>query len=174
MVYIDEKEEKNRIDYTEFLSQAAFDKLQEELEYREGELRKEITRRVALARDEGDLKENGGYHAAKDEQGKNESRISELHFRLEKATVVDGRATNDNIVRPGKLIVAELNNSGREIKFILGSRDNADSDKGIDAYSPDSPLGKAIQGIKAPAEVSYKAPNGKDIAVKLISAENYV
>ena len=58
-----------------WLTQEAFDRLQAELAQRSGELREEIKNRIAAAREEGDLKENGGYHAAREEQGKNEARI---------------------------------------------------------------------------------------------------
>jgi transcription elongation factor GreA len=65
-----------------WLTQEAFDGLQAELADREGPLRLEITTRISLARDEGDLKENGGYHAAREEQGKNEARIRVLKHLL--------------------------------------------------------------------------------------------
>ena len=61
-----------------WLTQEAHDRLQTELDLLTGPARQEITDRIAAARDEGDLKENGGYHAAREEQGKNEARIREL------------------------------------------------------------------------------------------------
>ena len=59
-----------------WLTQDAYDRLTQELEYLSGPYRQEIVDRIAAARDEGDLRENGGYHAARDEQGKNESSAS--------------------------------------------------------------------------------------------------
>lgn len=59
-----------------WLTQDAYDRLKEELDHLSGPYRQEIVERIAAARDEGDLRENGGYHAARDEQGKNEARIS--------------------------------------------------------------------------------------------------
>ena len=61
-----------------WLTQQTFDRLAAELEDRRGPRRAEIVERISAARDEGDLKENGGYHAAKDEQGTNEARIRQL------------------------------------------------------------------------------------------------
>ena len=58
---------------TIWLTQEAFDKLSTELENLKGPVRQEVIARISAARDEGDLKENGGYHAAKDEQGKIEA-----------------------------------------------------------------------------------------------------
>ena len=66
-----------------WLTQQTFDRLNAELEDRRGPIRAEIVERISAARDEGDLKENGGYHAAKDEQGTNEARIRQLEELLE-------------------------------------------------------------------------------------------
>ena len=68
---------------TIWLTQEAYDKLQAELENLKGPVRQEVIARISAARDEGDLKENGGYHAARDEQGKVEARIRQLEERLE-------------------------------------------------------------------------------------------
>ena len=65
-----------------WLTQEAFDRLQEELAERSGRRREQIVKRIEAAREEGDLKENGGYHAAKEEQGKNEARIYKLSVRI--------------------------------------------------------------------------------------------
>ena len=69
-----------------WLTQQTFDRLHAELEDRRGPRRAEIVERISAARDEGDLKENGGYHAAKDEQGTNEARIRQLEEQLKDAT----------------------------------------------------------------------------------------
>ena len=61
-----------------WMTQASFDRLQAELDERTGPIRSEITKKIDAARREGDLKENGGYHAARDEQSQNETRILEL------------------------------------------------------------------------------------------------
>ena len=67
---------------TIWLTQEAYDKLQAELENLKGPVRQEVIARISAARDEGDLKENGGYHAARDEQGKVEGRIRQLEDML--------------------------------------------------------------------------------------------
>ena len=61
-----------------WLTQEAFDRLSAELEERSGPVRTDITKKIEAAREEGDLKENGGYHAAKDDQGKNDSNANRL------------------------------------------------------------------------------------------------
>ena len=70
-----------------WLTQEAYDRLKHELDYLTGDGRAEIVSRIEAAREEGDLKENGGYHAAKDEQGKREARIRQLQQLLESAQV---------------------------------------------------------------------------------------
>lgn len=70
-----------------WLTQEAYNKLKEELEYLTGPARTEISAKIAAAREEGDLRENGGYHAAKEEQGKQELRVRQLTQLLESAKV---------------------------------------------------------------------------------------
>ena len=103
---------------TVLLTQEAYDKLKEELAYREGEYREEITERIAAARAEGDLSENGGYQAAREEQGKNEGRINELIVKLRNAKILE--APDAGTVGNGSLVSIAL--AGREMKDVLGSR----------------------------------------------------
>ncbi|MBC9943037.1 transcription elongation factor GreA [Leucobacter sp. cx-328] len=152
-----------------WLTQEAFDRLQAELDELSGPGRKDIAARIEAAREEGDLKENGGYHAAKDEQGKMEARIRDIEALLK--TVVVGEAPKaQGIVEIGTIITAEI--FGEETRFLLGSRELADGSD-LDVYSAESPLGKAILGLKVGAEVSYAAPNGNQIPVKVLAVETY-
>jgi transcription elongation factor GreA len=152
-----------------WLTQESYDRLKAELEHLSGPGRTEIVARIEQARSEGDLKENGGYHAAKEEQGKAEARIRQLTELLQNAHV--GEAPADNgIVEPGMLVVAKV--AGDEETFLLGSREVA-GDAEIDVYSERSPLGAAIHGLKAGDKTSYTAPNGKEIKVEIISAKPY-
>ncbi len=152
-----------------WLTQEAYDRLKEELEYLSGPGRAEIVARIEQARSEGDLKENGGYHAAKEEQGKTEARIRQLTQLLETAEV--GQAPEDNgEVGPGMLIEAKV--AGTKEKFLLGSREVA-GHSDLDVYSEKSPLGAAIHGLKAGDKTSYEAPNGKEIKVEILSAKPF-
>lgn len=153
----------------EWLSQEAYDRLSAELEHLKGPGRQEIVDRIAAARDEGDLKENGGYHAAKEEQGKAEARIAYLSRLLENAHVGEA-PKSDGTVRPGMLVNAKV--AGRKMEFVFGNREIA-GDADISVYSDSSPIGEAITGAKAGDKVSYQAPNGSDIEVEVISAEPY-
>ncbi|MDF7665228.1 transcription elongation factor GreA [Bifidobacterium sp. ESL0745] len=147
---------------TVLLTQEAYDKLQKELAYRQGDYRDEITQRIATARAEGDLSENGGYQAAREEQGKNEGRINELIVKLRNTKIL--KAPPAGKVGNGSLVTLEL--AGKEMKYVLGSRDIAVATD-YDVISPESPIGAAIMGAKKGDEVSYKAPNGREIKVKI-------
>lgn len=148
---------------TILLTKEAYDKLKEELAHREGEYRDEITERIAAARAEGDLSENGGYQAAREEQGKNEGRINELIVKLRNAKILE--APEAGSVGNGSLVTLEL--AGREMTYVLGSRDIAVATD-YDVISPESPIGAAIMGAKAGDTVSYSAPNGREISVNKI------
>ncbi len=131
--------------------------------------RQEIVDRIAQARDEGDLRENGGYHAARDEQAKNEARIKQLKHLLETAHIGDTPA-DDGVVEHGMVIEAEV--AYRTLKFLLGSREIEDTlpaGSDLKVFSEKSPLGAAIMGAKQGDEVTYQAPNGNDLVAKIIS-----
>ena len=153
-----------------WLTQEAFDRRKAELEHLEGEGRTEIAKKIEAAREEGDLKENGGYHAAKEEQGKIEARIRVLTELLRHA-VVGEAPQSSGVVEPGTVITANV--LGDEETFLLGSREIVD-DSDLDVYSEGSPLGIAIMGLKVGDETSYLAPNGKSIPVTIVKVETYV
>ncbi len=155
---------------TTWLTQEAFDRLSGEYEYLSGPGRVELAKKIEEARSEGDLKENGGYHAAKDEQGKREARIRQLRQILENAKVGDAPVSADGSLTSGMVVTVEL--AGDEMSFLLGSREMAGASD-IDVYSEKSPLGAAILGRKVGDKVSYTAPNGRDIDVAIVSAKPF-
>jgi transcription elongation factor GreA len=153
-----------------YLTQEAYDRLKGELDQLSGEGRTEIAKKIEAARDEGDLKENGGYHAAKEEQGKMEARIRQLTQLLDTATVGEA-AKDDGIVGPGMVVTVDL--LGDEVVFLLGNREIAEGTD-LEVYSEKSPLGGAIIGKKVGDTASYEAPNGKSLQVKVLKATPYV
>ncbi|KQS15608.1 transcription elongation factor GreA [Frigoribacterium sp. Leaf186] len=155
---------------TTWLTTDARDRLRAELDTLSGEGRREIASRIEAAREEGDLKENGGYHAAKDEQGKMEARIRTLTNLLKHATVGDSTAA-DGIVGPGTVVTATI--AGDESTFLLGNREIIAAGSDLSVYSETSPLGQAINGVKVGTTTSYTAPNGKDISVTVTKVETY-
>ena len=157
-----------------WLTQAKYDQLQAELEHLRGPGRAEVVKKVSDARDEGDLKENGGYHAAREEQGKTEARIRQLEDMLRRAEVGD-KPADDGLVEAGMIVTIRFKGDSDTEQFLLGSREllSMDSSVEIDVYSPTSPLGAAILGKKQGDEVSYEAPNGKSITVEVVDAKPF-
>ena len=153
-----------------WLTQEAHDRLKHELDYLTGDGRAEIVSRIEAAREEGDLKENGGYHAAKDEQGKREARIRQLQQLLESAQVGEPPAAPTGVVAPGTIVTAKV--AGDQMTFLLGSREVAGD--GIEVYSEKSPLGAAILGKTKGDKTTYTAPSGKDIPVEVIDIEPFI
>ena len=152
-----------------WLTQGAYDRLKGELDELSGPGRREIAARIEAAREEGDLKENGGYHAAKDQQGQMEARIRDLEELLKHAVVGEAPQAS-GVVEIGTVITAEI--WGDEERFLLGNREMADG-SGLDVYSAESPLGAAILGLKVGDTASYAAPNGNQIEVKILAVETY-
>ena len=154
-----------------WFTQEAFDGLQAELAERQGPLRLEITTRISLARDEGDLKENGGYHAAREEQGKNEARIRVLKHLLENSKVGVPDAADDEVAQ-GKVVTVRILALDEEMTFLLASREEA-ATASIDVYSPTSPLGQAVLGKRVGESSSYELANGKTMEVEILKVEAY-
>jgi len=152
-----------------WLTQEAYDRLNAELEHLSGPARAEITERIAAARAEGDLKENGGYHAAKDEQGKMEARIRQLTQLLREAKVGQPPAAAEGVAGPGMVVTVRFSD-GDEETFLIGSREEA-AVTDMTVYSAQSPLGVALTGAKPGDSVTYTAPNGKDITVELVTVK---
>ena len=152
-----------------WLTQEAADRLAAELADLEGPLRAEIIKKIETARAEGDLKENGGYHAAREEQGKIEGRIRQLKHMLEHAHIGTPPAGESGVVGLGMLVTVDI--AGDEIKFLLGSREIASGD--VDVYSEKSPLGAAVLGAKIGQTVTYTAPTGKQIQVAVLEAQPF-
>ncbi|WP_122816575.1 transcription elongation factor GreA [Nocardioides pantholopis] len=157
---------------TIWLTQDAYDKLHKELEELKGPTRQRVVEEISAARDEGDLKENGGYHAAREEQGRVEGRIRQLEDMLRRAEVGE-TPPNDGVVEPGMVVTYKfVGDSDDEVEtFLLGAREI--EPEGLTVYSPQSPLGSAINGRNKGETVSYEAPNGKQLEVVIVDAVPY-
>jgi transcription elongation factor GreA len=155
-----------------WLTQDAYDRLNAELGHLSGPGRTEITARIAAARAEGDLKENGGYHAAKDEQGKMEARIRQLNQILREAKVGTPPSADAGVAGPGMIVTVRFVDGGDEETFLIGSREEA-AVTDVTVYSAQSPLGKALSGAKPGETKRYTAPNGREITLELLAAKAF-
>src|SRR3954465_8654493 len=154
-----------------WLTQEAHDRLKAELDQLVAG-RPAMAAEINARREEGDPEENGGYHAAKDEQGKQEARIRQLTDLLRKATVGEA-PTEVTSAATGTVITVRFAGDDETEKFLLGSREIAGS-TGLTVYSPESALGSAIKGAAPGTSVTSQAPNGKDIPVEVVPVEPFV
>ncbi|TLQ44076.1 transcription elongation factor GreA [Streptomyces marianii] len=154
-----------------WLTQEAYNQLKAELEHLSGPARVEIAKKIEAAREEGDLRENGGYHAAKEEQGKQELRVRQLTQLLEKAKVGEAPADNGTVA-PGMVVTVAFDGDESDTEtFLLASREYASGD--ISTYSPQSPLGSGVNGKKVGQDAEYELPNGRTAMVRILEAKPY-
>ncbi|HSR83841.1 MAG TPA: transcription elongation factor GreA [Streptosporangiaceae bacterium] len=161
---------ETRDDTFTWLTQEAYDRLKAELDHLSGPGRIEIAKKIEAARSEGDLRENGGYHAAKDQQGMQEARIRQLTQILETARVGEPPRT-EGVVGPGMTVTIRFEGDEDEVTFLLASREEVGTP--IDVYSPKSPLGSAISGKKVGETATYSLPNGRATTVEILEAVPY-
>jgi transcription elongation factor GreA len=143
------------------LTREAYDRLAKELDDKKTRGRVEIARAIEAARALGDLSENGDYHAAKDSQGKMESRIRQLEAMLEKAVILDtDTAGVSGEVSTGALVTLRyVGDAADDVEqYLIGSIE--ERREGVSVISPNSPLGQALMGHKAGDKVRYDAPSG--------------
>jgi transcription elongation factor GreA len=153
-----------------FLTQDAYDRLSRELNDLIAQ-RPAIAKEINDRRQEGDLKENGGYHAAREEQAKHEARIVQLQALLRSATVGEP-PVSDGVAGPGMVVEVRFENDDEIERFLIGSREEAETAR-IEVYSAASPLGKALTGAREGDTVQYDTPTGKTMKLTLISAKPY-
>jgi transcription elongation factor GreA len=153
-----------------WLTPEAHDRLSRELD----ELianRPVLAREINARREEGDLKENGGYHAAREEQGKQEGRILQLQALLRQARVGDV-PVSAGVAGPGMVVQVRFAGDQELETFLIGSREEAET-AAVEVYSAASPLGRALTGAREGDTVSYATPTGKTMQVTLVSAKPY-
>ncbi len=155
-----------------WLTQEAHDRLQHELDELVAH-RPVIAAEINARREEGDLKENGGYHAARDEQAKQEARIRHLQEILRSAQVGVSPADN-GVVEPGMVVTIAYDGDDDDREtFLLGSREEGVHGS-MQVYSPQSPLGQAILGASRGESREYILPNGRVQKVAVLDAKPFV
>ena len=144
------------------LSRAAYERLRAEFDDLTTRGRIQVAEKIERAREEGDLSENAGYHAAKDEQGHMEGRIRQLEHLLENTEIVDDRTIYT--------IVYEGDRDDQAERYLVGHIEEDPID-GVEIISPSSPLGAAlVESGSAGAEVTYQAPRGP-LTVRVLKVE---
>lgn len=153
-----------------WLTQEAYDRLKAELD----ELianRPVIAAEINARREEGDLRENGGYHAAREEQGRQEARIRQLQELLRTAKVGEA-PTESGVAQPGTVVTIRFDDDDETETFLLATREEG-AYGDMEVYSPNSPLGRALLGAKEGETREYETPSGARMKVTLLKAEPY-
>jgi transcription elongation factor GreA len=152
------------------LTKSTHERLKAELEDLTTRGRVEIAQAIEAARAMGDLSENGDYHAAKDAQGKMESRIRQLQAMLKKVEIVDETGTDDGTVSLGSTVTLRYEGEDEDDvqRFFVGSIEERQGD--LNVISPSSPLGQELVGKRAGDPVEYKAPGGM-LKVHIVAIE---
>jgi transcription elongation factor GreA len=142
------------------LTRQTYDRLQAELEDLTTRGRVEIAQAIETARALGDLSENGDYHAAKDSQGKMESRIRQLQALLKTAQVVEDAGRGNGTVDHGVIVTLRYEGDDEDDTqaFFVGSIEERQGE--LPVVSPSAPLGQALIGKSAGETVEYQAPGG--------------
>ncbi len=151
------------------LTLAGYERLQARLtEFKEKQVR--LRDEVARARSEGDLKENAGYHAAREAQGITEFQIRTLEFKLADAEIVESNGALEAVETGTTITLRDLDNEA-ERRFRLAEMEEAGLDE-VPVMTPNSPLGKAVFGKRIDEIIELNGPRGrKRYMVVGISAE---
>ena len=155
-----------------WLTQESYDKLKAELEALY-ENRPVIAAEINERREEGDLKENAGYDAAREQQGQEEARIRYLEDLLQRATV--GEIPQESgVALVGTVVHIYYDGDEDDTEtFLIGTRCADSSNPNLETYSTDSPLGKALVGAKEGETRTYASPSGDEVSVTVVKAEPY-
>lgn len=153
-----------------WLTQDAYARLSRELDGLVAN-RPVMAKEINDRREEGDLRENGGYQAAREEQGKQEGRILQLQQLLRTAKVGEA-PVSDGVAGPGMVVEVRFDGDDELERFLIGSREESET-AGVQVYSAASPLGKKLTGAREGETVEYETPTGKTVRVTLVSAKAF-
>jgi len=140
------------------ISVEGYKRLEKELD----ELKKErpaVIQAIKEAREEGDLRENAGYDAARERQGMLEARINHIESRMIRFEVIDIDTLQSDRAVFGATVTVEDMDSGEQKTFTLLGPDEADHTKGT--ISIESPVGRALLGKQEGDEISVQVPKGR-------------
>ncbi len=145
-------------DDDELITPEGLEALKAELAELEGPRRAELSKRIQAAREEGDLKENAEYHAAKEEQSHMETKILRLQERLRKAKVTEADGASWKVAFGVPVTVTDID-AGREQSFTIVGPTEADPGSG--KISSESPVAQALLGASPGQTVEVDSPGGK-------------
>lgn len=150
------------------LTKEGKEKLEEELSFLENEKRAEVSERIKVAREFGDISENSEYDDAKNEQAMVEKRISEIRYTLNNARIVKKPAKNSDKIGIGSTVKVDMGGVKNSLTIVGGT----ESDIANGKISNSSPVGKALCGHKKGEKVTALGPTGKNIEIKILDVQH--
>ncbi|MBU2572577.1 MAG: transcription elongation factor GreA [Elusimicrobia bacterium] len=141
-----------------YLTKEGFEKLKEELA-KLNRQKNDLSHEIGEAREQGDLRENAGYAAARDKQRFVLGRIEEMQTKIGNAKIIDDLAVNKDEIRLGATVTLLDEASKNQVEYTLSSADATDPSLG--RISVDSPLAQGLLGAKAGTKVRVKLPGGE-------------
>ena len=153
------------------LSKETYARLEAEVAELEHTVLPAVADKIGRAREMGDLSENGDYHAAKDEYGMLNDRKNLVTGILENAEIIEPVA--DGRVGVGVVVTILYDGDPESMaeKYVIGHVEEKPSDPKVSVMSPTSPVGSALLGASANDTVSFVAPNGKTLSVRVLSVD---
>ena len=146
------------------MTSEGFKKLQEELEYLKTEGRDNAAEKIRVARGFGDLSENAEYDEAMNDQGRLVARIAELEAQLKHARIQDESEMSSEHVHVGSKVRCEA--GGKEYTYTISGATEADPFAG--RISDESPVGKAVMGLKVGEKGEAILPNGTTVVYTVV------
>lgn len=140
------------------MTASGYKRLEDELRELKSNARPQVINAIATAREHGDLSENAEYHAAKEQQGHIETRITELTDKLGRAEVIDVSGISGSQVKFGATILLADEDTDEESRYQIVGQDESDIKSGL--LSVSAPLAKALIGKEAGDSVEVMAPGG--------------
>jgi transcription elongation factor GreA len=140
------------------MTREGYDKLKTDLDRMQNGEMIELARRIAAARDLGDLSENAEYHAAREDQGMLQAKINELKDKLARAYLIDkSNLPTDTVVFGSKVKVKDLDLDEEEVFVLVG---NGEEDYNQNKILTSSPIGQGLLGKKVGDKVEIQVPMG--------------
>ena len=154
------------------LSKATYARLEAEITHLEHEVLPEVADKIGRAREMGDLKENGDYHAAKDEYGMFNDRKNLLISILDESELATPPADGEIGVLSTVTILFDGDDDDDAETYLIGHIEEKRTEHGIEVMSPVSPIGSALLGHKEGDLVSITLENGAKISVTIVKVAN--
>lgn len=142
-----------------YLTEEGRKQLEEKLNHYRTVLRPEVTKKIGIAREFGDLSENAEYDSAKEEQGKIEAEIAEMEAKLKTCIIIDKSQLDTSRVNIGCTVKVYDMDFDEEVEYTIIGSTESDPSRGL--ISNESPVGSALLGKKAGETVSVKTPVGE-------------